>query len=59
MLLPACRESNLRSLLTQQLQYLSLRFYHYNSTGALQNKLLRELEQIQLITTNILVTLML
>ncbi len=46
-------ESNLRSLLTRQLQYLSIGFYHHNSTGALQNKLLRDVEQIQLLTTNI------
>jgi ATP-binding cassette, subfamily B, bacterial len=46
-------ESNLRSLLTRHLQYLSIGFYHRNSTGALQNKLLRDVEQIQLLTTNI------
>jgi ATP-binding cassette subfamily B protein len=46
-------EANLRSLLTRQLQYLSIGFYHHNSTGALQNKLLRDVEQIQLLTNNI------
>ncbi len=46
-------ESNSRSLLTRQLQYLSIGFYHYNSIGALQNKLLRDVEQIQLLTNNV------
>lgn len=46
-------EANLRSLLTRQLQLLSIGFYHHHSTGALQNKLLRDVEQIQLLTNHI------
>jgi ATP-binding cassette subfamily B protein len=46
-------ESHLRSLLTRQLQNLSIGFYKRNSTGALQNKLLRDVEQIQLLTTTL------
>jgi ATP-binding cassette, subfamily B, bacterial len=46
-------EANLRSLLTRHLQQLSIGFYKHNSTGALQNKLLRDVEQIQLLTTNL------
>lgn len=46
-------ESHLRSLLTRHLQLLTIGFYHRNSTGALQNKRLRDVEQIQLLTNNI------
>ncbi len=46
-------ESNLRSLLTQQLQHLEIGFYKRTSIGALQNKLLRDVEQIQLLTNHI------
>ena len=46
-------EANLRSLLTRRLQLLEIGFYKRNSTGALQNKLLRDVEQIQVLTTNI------
>lgn len=46
-------EFNLRSLLTRQLQHLEIGFYKRNSTGALQNKLLRDVEQIQLLTTHL------
>lgn len=46
-------ESKLRSLLTWRLQHLEMGFYQQNTTGALQNKLLRDVEQIQLLTTHI------
>ncbi|MGQ4647238.1 ATP-binding cassette domain-containing protein [Lyngbya aestuarii] len=44
-------ESNLRSLITRHLQNLEIGFYKYKSTGTLQNKLLRDVEQVQLLTT--------
>lgn len=46
-------ESNLRSLITQQLQLLSIGFYKNNSKGALQTKLLRDVEQIQGLATTL------
>ncbi|NEP02368.1 MAG: ABC transporter ATP-binding protein [Symploca sp. SIO2E9] len=46
-------ESNLRSLLTRQLQHLEIGFYKDKSTGALQNKLLRDVEQIQILTNHL------
>ncbi|NEO71602.1 ABC transporter ATP-binding protein [Moorena sp. SIO3H5] len=46
-------ESNLRSVITQQLQLLSIGFYKNNSKGALQTKLLRDVEQIQGLATTL------
>lgn len=46
-------ESNLRSLLTRHLQHLEIGFYKDKSTGALQNKLLRDVEQIQILTNHL------
>lgn len=37
----------LRSSMTRRLQHLSIGFYQQNKTGALQNKLLRDVESIQ------------
>lgn len=46
-------EVNLRYSLTQQLQQLSIGFYKQRSTGILQSKLLRDVEEIQILTTYI------
>ena len=46
-------ETNLRSAIARRLQELSIGFYHRNSTGALQNKILHDVEDIQLLTRNI------
>lgn len=46
-------ESNLRSAIARRLQELSLGFYQRNSTGALQSKLLRDVEAIQLLTSQV------
>ncbi|BDA66612.1 hypothetical protein CAL7716_007780 [Calothrix sp. PCC 7716] len=46
-------EVNLRYSLTQQLQQLSIGFYKQHSTGVLQSKLLRDVEEIQILTTYI------
>lgn len=46
-------EANLRYSLTQQLQQLSIGFYKQRSTGVLQSKLLRDVEEIQILTTYI------
>ncbi len=46
-------EVNLRYSLTQQLQQLSIGFYKQRSTGVLQSKLLRDVEEIQLLTNYI------
>ncbi|GJD20472.1 ABC transporter related [Rivularia sp. IAM M-261] len=46
-------EVNLRYSLTQQLQQLSIGFYKQRSTGVLQSKLLRDVEEIQILTTYI------
>lgn len=43
-------ENRLRSALTRRLQYLSMNFYHRRTTGALQAKLLRDVEVIQQLT---------
>ncbi|NER28732.1 MAG: ABC transporter ATP-binding protein [Symploca sp. SIO1C4] len=45
-------ESNLRSLLTRQLQHLEIGFYKDKSTGVLPNKLLRDFEPIQVLTNH-------
>lgn len=46
-------ESQLRMALSSTLQQLSLSFYHRNSTGSLQSKLLRDVEAIQVLTNQI------
>lgn len=46
-------ECNLRLGITWQLQHLSIEFYRHNSTGTLLSKLLRDVEEIQLLTNNI------
>jgi ATP-binding cassette, subfamily B, bacterial len=46
-------EVNLRYSLAQQLQQLSIGFYKQRSTGVLQSKLLRDVEEIQLLTSYI------
>jgi ATP-binding cassette, subfamily B, bacterial len=46
-------EANLRNLLTRQLQQLSIGFYKQRSIGVLQTKLLRDVEEIQLLTSHI------
>ncbi len=46
-------EVDLRSALTSQLQQLTIGFYKQRSTGVLQVKLLRDVEEIQLLTNYI------
>ncbi|VEP13378.1 ABC-type multidrug transport system, ATPase and permease component [Hyella patelloides LEGE 07179] len=46
-------ESRLRIAIAQRLQQLSLSFYHKHNTGALQSKLLRDVEAIQVLTNQI------
>lgn len=46
-------ECNLRLAMTWQLQHLAIDFYRRNNTGALLSKLLRDVEEIQLLTNNI------
>lgn len=46
-------EANLRLAIAKRLQELSLGFYHSNNTGALQSKLLRDVEAIQTLTQQI------
>jgi ATP-binding cassette, subfamily B, bacterial len=46
-------EANLRLELTSKLQQLSIGFYKQRSTGILQSKLLRDVEEIQLLTNYI------
>ena len=46
-------ETHLRSVMTRRLQQLSIGFYKQRSSGALQSKLLRDVEAIQLLTTHI------
>lgn len=46
-------ESQLRIAIAQQLQQLSLSFYHRHSTGKLQSKLIRDVEAIQVLTNQI------
>lgn len=43
-------EAKLRAAMTRRLQYLSMLFYHRNSTGVLQTKLLRDVEVLQELT---------
>ncbi|MGL5081397.1 MAG: ABC transporter ATP-binding protein [Microcoleaceae cyanobacterium] len=43
-------EFNLRSALTRQLQYLSIGFHQQQNSGALQNKLLRDVESVSMLT---------
>lgn len=46
-------ETNVRDLLTRQLQQLSMGFYKQHSIGVLQVKLLRDVEEIQQLTSSI------
>lgn len=46
-------EFNLRSIITQRLQYLSIGFYQQKKTGALQLKLLRDVEAISQLTNQV------
>ncbi len=46
-------ETNLRSAIARRLQQLSLGFYHQKSTGTLQTKILRDVEAIEKLTTNL------
>ncbi|MGF1478968.1 MAG: ABC transporter ATP-binding protein [Cyanophyceae cyanobacterium] len=46
-------EVNLRSAIARRLQELSIGFYHQNSTGALQNKLIHDVEAIETLTKHI------
>uniref|UniRef100_A0A0C1N4B2 ABC transporter n=1 Tax=Tolypothrix bouteillei VB521301 TaxID=1479485 RepID=A0A0C1N4B2_9CYAN len=46
-------ETRLRDALTRQLQQLSIGFYKQRTTGALQAKLLRDVEEIQLLANHI------
>lgn len=46
-------EYNLRSAITRQLQYLSIGFHQQRNSGAIQNKLLRDVEAVSLLTTQI------
>jgi ATP-binding cassette, subfamily B, bacterial len=46
-------ESRLRTALVQRLQELSLNFYYQNSTGVIQSKLLRDVESIQVLTSQL------
>jgi ATP-binding cassette subfamily B protein len=46
-------ESTLRSAMTQRLQQLSMGFYQQRSSGALQAKLLQDVEKIQQLTSNL------
>jgi len=50
-------ETKLRAAMARRLQYLSMNFYHRNSTGALQSKLLRDVEVIQELTMQLSQTL--
>jgi ATP-binding cassette, subfamily B, bacterial len=43
-------ETKLRAAMARRLQYLSMNFYHQSSTGALQSKLLRDVEVLQDLT---------
>lgn len=43
-------ETKLRAAMARRLQYLSMSFYHRNSTGALHTKLLRDVEILQDLT---------
>ncbi|MUG99033.1 ATP-binding cassette domain-containing protein [Scytonema sp. UIC 10036] len=46
-------ETRLRDALTRQLQQLSIGFYKQRTTGALQAKLLRDVEEIQILANHI------
>lgn len=46
-------ETRLRSAIARRLQQLSLGFYHQNSSGALQAKLLQDVPAIELLTTHL------
>ena len=46
-------ESQLRAAIARRLQSLSIGFYHRNSTGALQNKLLHDVEAVELLTKHL------
>ncbi|MEB3355107.1 MAG: ABC transporter ATP-binding protein [Synechococcales bacterium] len=46
-------EFTLRSAMTERLQQLSIGFYHSNSKGALQSKITRDVESIQLLTDHV------
>ncbi|MGF1498847.1 MAG: ABC transporter ATP-binding protein [Elainellaceae cyanobacterium] len=46
-------EFTLRSAMTERLQQLSIGFYHSNSKGALQSKMTRDVESIQLLTGHV------
>ncbi|MEB3280792.1 MAG: ABC transporter ATP-binding protein [Lyngbya sp.] len=43
-------EYNLRSAITRQLQYLSIGFHQQRNSGAIQNKLLRDVEAVSMLT---------
>lgn len=47
-------ESRLRLQIASQLQHLSMPFFHRNSTGALQSKLLRDVETIEQMTKSLM-----
>ncbi len=46
-------EYNLRSAITRQLQYLSIGFHQQRNSGAIQNKLLRDVEAVALLTNHV------
>ncbi|EAW37247.1 ABC transporter ATP-binding protein [Lyngbya sp. PCC 8106] len=46
-------EYNLRSAITRQLQYLSIGFHQHRNSGAIQNKLLRDVEAVALLTNQL------
>jgi ATP-binding cassette subfamily B protein len=47
-------EQKLRSALIRQLQYMSIRFYHSTQSGELQAKVLRDVEQVELLLRSLL-----
>lgn len=49
-------EANLRSALAHRLQQLSMNFFRRNSTGALQTKLLRDVELVEQVTKQLFET---
>ncbi|MEL7034403.1 MAG: ABC transporter ATP-binding protein [Cyanobacteria bacterium J06592_8] len=46
-------EYNLRATITRQLQYLSISFHKQRNSGAIQNKLLRDVEAVALLTNQV------
>lgn len=50
-------EANLRSTLARRLQYLSMDFHYRTSTGALQTKLVRDVELIEQLTRQLFETI--